>query len=196
MDMPGISATAIRDSKDGQVVGGVRGFTLVELLIVLVIVAFLSTLGIINLAGRDQEMVLSQEARRLARVMTMASDWAVRNNNQLGLVARSDQYYFLVFDSDVQAWRRLVLKPFGVRILSGGIIAYIHVETLDIERRGPQQPALLSTKELPDLLLLSSGEYTPFRIDLALRGRAPDLRVSGDGFRRIQVLNLHGADAA
>lgn len=78
---------------------GVRGFTLLELLIVLVIAGI--TLGLVSfnaLPSAQQE--LQKEAQRIALLMQLARDEAIVRNRPIAFEATADGYRFMVRDND------------------------------------------------------------------------------------------------
>jgi len=78
-----------------------RGFTLVELLVVLVIVALAGGLAIVTL-DRDERRLAAREAKRFAGALEFAAARAQARNETLGVSA----------DSTVRFWRR---EPSGDR---------------------------------------------------------------------------------
>ena len=71
-----------------------RGFTLVELLVVLVILAISIGLVTVNLS-RDQGTKLEEDARRLALLLQFARDQAIAGGQSLAWAARDGGYLFM-----------------------------------------------------------------------------------------------------
>jgi general secretion pathway protein H len=88
-----------------------RGFTLLELLVVLVIVGI--TMGFITLkAMPDQQQRLQNEAQRLALLMQLARDEAILRNRPIAFESGSQGYRFLVREENT--WQQLndeMLRP-------------------------------------------------------------------------------------
>src|SRR5690349_282623 len=81
-----------------------RGFTLVEILVVVVIIAIISA-GVIlsvNLTGRDND--LEKEGNRLLTLVNYAREQAELQTREYGLLFRDDGYEFLTFDVR-RGWR-------------------------------------------------------------------------------------------
>ena len=74
-----------------------RGFTLLELLIVLVIVGI--TLGMISFKGLpDDRQILLSDAQRIALLLQLARDEAIVRNRPLAFEAEAGGYRFLIRD--------------------------------------------------------------------------------------------------
>jgi len=72
-----------------------RGFTLLELLIVLVIVGI--TMGLVSFNAMPSErQALQNEAQRIALLMQLARDEAIVRNRQIAFEAEPDRYRFLL----------------------------------------------------------------------------------------------------
>ena len=79
-----------------------QGFTLLEILVVLVIVAVLAGLLVFTYRDNPQQRV-RREAAALAAVLNLAADEAVMQNIELGLVIDDEGYRFVYFDNDGHA---------------------------------------------------------------------------------------------
>ncbi|SNS18292.1 type II secretion system protein H (GspH) [Noviherbaspirillum humi] len=72
-----------------------RGFTLLELLVVLVIVGI--TLGVATMNAMPSErQVLQSDAERIALLMQLARDEAIVRNRPIAFEAQDDRYRFLI----------------------------------------------------------------------------------------------------
>jgi general secretion pathway protein H len=81
-----------------------RGFTLLELLVVLVIVGI--TLGMVSFnAMPDPKQMLQQEAQRIALLLQLARDEAIVRDSPVAFEADPDHYRFLVREEN--AWQPL-----------------------------------------------------------------------------------------
>ena len=164
------------------------GFTLVELLVVLVIIGCLVSLALFS-TGRNTERELQEEARRLATVMTLLADEAVLENREYGLLINSTGYQVLSFAEDCACWSvstdqqgyrlpewvRLQLQLDGEPLQLGG--------SVDKEADGEEDEADEQSVQ-PQLLLLSSGELSAFSLRLEVRDLPQQaFAVSSDGFQ-------------
>jgi general secretion pathway protein H len=81
-----------------------RGFTLLELLVVMVIVGI--TLGMVSLnAIPDERQVLQNDAQRIALLLQLARDEAIVRNRPIAFEAEADRYRFMLRDE--KTWQAL-----------------------------------------------------------------------------------------
>jgi general secretion pathway protein H len=176
-----------------------QGFTLIELLVVLVLIGSLA--GLAMLAGGIASPVreLTIEAERLAGLIGVLADEAVLDNREYGLRIETGTYQALVYDERSGRWAPLNDKP-PHRLpewaqldleLEGQALKLAAPDTGD--KRSPGKPTNLNS--VPQVLLLSNGELSPFRLELSERriGGAR-LQLASDGFRmpRVEVLGSSG----
>lgn len=167
------------------------GFTLIELMVVLVIVAVMATLLVIG-GGDNAARKLQREAEGLAALLNLAADEAVMQGMELGLFVDGNGYRFLLLDQESGLWQEVEEKPLQRRDFEQPYELQFELdgERLDekqraqlqqlASRRGGDQPA-------PMLLLLSSGEVTPFRLTFSLRGEERVVELRSDGLNPISV---------
>lgn len=82
----------------------IRGFTLLELLVVMVIAGII--LGMVSFkAMPDDRQVLQQDAQRIALLLQLARDEAIVRNRPVAFEAEADRYRFLIREE--QVWQVL-----------------------------------------------------------------------------------------
>ncbi len=159
---------------------GASGFTLLEILVVIVIVGIVASFATLALRGADWKAIAEEEATRLAALLKLASDQAVLETRQLALSIDREGYLFLVFDEavDTPYWRPLEQDDLlgGVRSPHEGL----ELRLVESEELGA---ATASSREgddyAPHVLLLSSGEMTPFTIDIVATDTDDHCALSG-----------------
>lgn len=167
-----------------------RGFTLLEILVVLVIVAVMAGLLVIGLKDSPQQRV-RREASDLAALINAASDEAVMRGVEFGLVIDDSGYQFVYFDPEKKQW-----QPARERGLAGHQFVESYAIDFAIDgaavddntRQRIQAFAQLSEEATlrPSLLILSSGELTPFRLTLRVDQEQP-VQLIGDGINPVIV---------
>lgn len=150
------------------------GFTLLELMVVIVIVSILAGFVAVNLDIRNTPKTIREEAQRLGLLMQLASEQAIYSRAQLGIRLHPENYefYFLAPDEDgAQVWQPLEDERLRYR-QSNEVIEYqvdiagvpILLETLEEEQSGVTEDDDLK----PHVLFLSNGEIIPdFAITIA-----------------------------
>ena len=158
-----------------------RGFSLIEILVVLTIIAFATKLVTYNLDGNMGE-ALEKKALRTHGVINLASEFAVLNQVELGFHLDKKTLEFLVFDGD--KWVTFdgedLYKPIK---FEDDYKVNLTIEGLDwaqdnlLEQSNwrelmgtGDEASLLELKKLkvPQVLLLSSGEVSAFQLSLTL----------------------------
>lgn len=88
-----------------------RGFTLIEVLVVMVLVAMMLSLAVVSIGdGFQREM--RGEAERLQAVLMAAADEAIYNNSSIGIYFSKDGYLLLRHDPVVKGWVAMANRPF------------------------------------------------------------------------------------
>ncbi|WP_290651305.1 type II secretion system minor pseudopilin GspH [Aquisalimonas sp.] len=150
------------------------GFTLIEVMVVVVLIGIITTLAVLNMGGEDDRV--EREARRLAAVLDTAGREAVIQARELGLVLEPDGYRFARLESD--AWRTDAYqhdRALGAHALPGDL--RLRVSTDDLP--GEREPG--DNDDRPHVLILSSGELTPFEVEIRRPGsRSPPWIVTGE----------------
>lgn len=155
------------------------GFTLVELLVVLVIVGITLSFAVLSLGLRSDKDIVSEESRRIAALMQLASEEAVVQGRELAMQLDGGDYRFLVLD-DNKKWQAIeadeVLRE---RSLPEGMQAELVVE-------GIAKSTASSAGRL--VYFYSSGEISPFQLSLQDKQRKYLFYVNGDAQGLIQQL--------
>ena len=170
------------------------GFSLIEILVVLVIIAFATKMVVYSLDGGAEEE-LDKQASRLHTTINAASEFAVLNQVELGLLVDQNTLEFLVFDGE--KWtsfeREELFKPIE---FDQQFKVTLNLEDLPwaqdnlLEQSnwrelmsGNNEDSLLELKKLkiPQVLILSSGEVSAFQLTLELKAqREPVYFIEGE----------------
>ncbi len=155
------------------------GFTLLELLVVLFVIAVMSGLAVMQLGSRDRDRQLETEAMRLQHMLELARNEAVLTATEWGLELDAESYRFLRLDAETRRWEPLESRPWSTHELPAGIRTRLAIED---RSRGPDALGSTDGGPRPGLLILSSGELTPFSLDLTPDWDSSGWRLSSDGF--------------
>tara|TARA_B110000967_G_C18738670_1_gene486537 strand:- start:436 stop:981 length:546 start_codon:yes stop_codon:yes gene_type:complete len=133
-----------------------KGFTLIEILVVVLIVSIMSGIAVTQLPGFVQRGDFDLESRRLKTLLDMAREEALVQATEYGFKPVKEGYAFYQFDEVAQDWEETLESPFHRRKLPEDF-------HLDLEISG-EKLTLSEEKDPPPLLLLSSGEVSPFTL--------------------------------
>ncbi len=143
-----------------------QGMTLIEILVVMIIIAIMSTLMLISVGGRDSNWKLSEEARRLMALTTLQCEQSLLESREYAWTLTSNGYQFLEYTG--VEWRRSSSRFLEPRNLPASIVPLLEMN---------QQPVLPAEAEVPHVICFSSGEMTPF--SLTLDSGSSSVRVIG-----------------
>ncbi|GAP74384.1 MULTISPECIES: type II secretion system minor pseudopilin GspH [Pseudoalteromonas] len=165
-----------------------RGFSLIEILVVLAIIAFTANLVVYSIDDSHEDE-LEQHALALQTSINYASEYAILNQRQLGLYVADNGYEFLTYAE--QEWRPLedaegVLKgkqfepPFELT-LNQEDLPWAQDSLLNAvdwqQLLGVDEEDFLELEKMkiPQVMILSSGEVSPFELALAVDSREEEL---------------------
>lgn len=135
----------------------VRGFTLIEILVVLFIVSIMTGMVVVNLPRFAQTGDFDTEANRLKVVLEMLREEALVQANEYGLQPGSRGYEFYIYNERYQVWELLQERPFAARTLPADVRLSVRVEGHELQ---------FGEEDTPPILILSSGEITPFELKI------------------------------
>ncbi|TAP42203.1 type II secretion system minor pseudopilin GspH [Alteromonas sp. KUL49] len=176
----------------------VRGFTLLEIMLVLLLIGIAAGYVMYNAFGVSQSDLLKNQAKRLQVIVTMASDFAVLNQQQLGIrfEQKDASYYFVQLDEENE-WQRISgEKIFEPHELPEQFTFELNIDDLpwEVEDRLFDRDLFdesLSVSEdgveigneeekklpPPQILIMSSGEVTPFSLNFVFEGDVQEFPV-------------------
>lgn len=156
-----------------------RGFTLIEILVVVLIIGIIITFAALSLGNRALDSQLDNEGERLHQLFALAVEDAEVQGLEIGWRYTADGYEFLVLNNG--SWEPFGAGPLRQRPLPGPMYIDLSVEGRTVP------PASSGDKNSgPQVLLLSSGDASPFRLDLHAHGYQPYIRVEGDALGRLR----------
>lgn len=135
-----------------------RGFTLLELLVVLVIIGLFSGLVMMSVTPNDNQAT-HREAKRLMHIIQLAQDESIMQGVELGITVQTDRYFFSRLQES--NWLPLAGDPhLTEHVLSPPLMMTLEIEDGDVVQNTDE------SSKLPAVMILSSGELTAFKLSL------------------------------
>ena len=178
-----------------------RGFTLFEIMVVIVIMGVMVTFASLSIGNRVNEDKLENEARRTEAIIRLASEEAEAKGIEIGLRFTEAGYRLLTLDSN-RRWqdyelsgplsRRSFKDPFALALVVEGRPVRLPPELTPEQELALAESQVVKSEQqndaqnlTPQILLLSSGEITAFVLDMTAPGLDAGYRISADAFGRI-----------
>ncbi len=159
------------------------------------IIGILAGAVVLHSIGADRNRIVVTEAERIAALVELARVEALTRNESWGLFVKRSRYGFKVYSALDGTWRIASKHTFRVREAPPDVEFSLAVEGLS----DTSTDALLGQSEapganddddsdadLPEVLILASGEQTPFVIGVSAAG-SPSWLVTSDGISRTRA---------
>jgi len=158
-----------------------RGFSLLELLVVVAIISILvgAVVLSVNVVGSDREA--EQEARRLQGLIDLLHEDSLMQSHDYGLMLTTGGYRFYVYDYKQLKW----LEVAGDKLLAEHavrkqLVLALALDGKDVELEKKWETIDREKDPQPQVMILSSGEVTPFVLDVSRQGIRGHFSLTGD----------------
>jgi general secretion pathway protein H len=156
------SATGRCSSRPLAAPASIRGFTLVEILVVVVIIGILAVGVVLSLGTVGDDRELERERDRIVAITDYLREQATMQNREFGMRVFDGGYEFLAWDARTARWEQVLEDPLlRTRDLPPGLDTRLVVEgrPVILPKQDADTPA-------PQILLFSSGEVNSFELTL------------------------------
>lgn len=169
-----------------------HGFTLLEILVVLVIIGVMIAMATLSFGVLGQDREVEEETRRIWAVINQAREEAELQAIDLAIFVGQTDYEFMRFDTRRNEWTPVVDdKLYAQRTLPEGLRFRLWMENREIVLK-PGLPDRSkkdeSQKFPPQLTVLSSGDVVPFEMQIERDGAPALWRMTSlaDGDLRVE----------
>jgi len=141
-----------------------RGFTLLEILVVLVIIAVMTTVAVLSIGVLGGDRGLEDEGDRYTDVVAAASQQAELEGRDYGIWIGPGRYQVYAYSVTKQSWEMLPDdRMYEQHDLPSSITLDLEIEgrPVALGREKPTEP------RVPQVLLFASGDSAPYRLGLA-----------------------------
>lgn len=175
------------------------GFTLVEILVVIVIVGTVVSIAMLSFGVLGTDRELQTEARRFASLLEMARDEAAMQSREFGIEIMTGAYRFVEYDGLTGRWAdvpgddtlRLRTLPEDEEFE-----LYIEDKRIRLDENAAQfedpdeKYGMSSIKPYaPHLLIYSSGDATPFELRIVRAFDDQRVVLRGDAFGIVEIVS-------
>lgn len=159
-----------------------KGFTLLEVLLVVLLIGMMARIVVPSISWGGDEERLEDAGKRFKAVFDLASEFAMLNNIELGIIFKDNNYRFVTFDgtkwvnfqpekyfepSDHEEGFELELELEGLEFAENNLLEEVTFEVEEDDDNDNKE--MLS----PQVFILSSGDITPFRVTFSYK---PDFK--------------------
>ncbi len=165
------------------------GFTLIEILVVLVIIAVLTSIAVLSVGVLGKDRGLETEGERYTDVVAAAEEQAQLEGRDFGIRFAASRYEVLTYVARRDRWESVADdRLYAVHELPAGVSARLEIEGRPIQF-SEDKPGQV---RVPQVLLYSSGDVSPYRLSFGRDGSAESWAVDGDADGTLKV-TLPGA---
>lgn len=156
-----------------------NGFTLIEILVVMVIISIISSVALLSIA-QNQKKEIEKTAHMLASSIALAEEEAILRPATFALSLSKGSYQFFVAKNDNDhSWQPLSERVFKKHIIPSSvqISLKIHDEIIPLDGK-------------PHIIFSQSGDITPFIIFIGKEGESPLFQIIGNNSGEVKSDSL------
>jgi general secretion pathway protein H len=163
-----------------------KGFTLVEILIVMLIITVVISLTVLSVTSTGRDGQLDEESRRIEGLVGLLHERALLEGRDFGLLIEPAAYQFVVYDTRRSLWTTLDQESeFRHRDLPKGISFQLQLDSQTVVIKPIDRNLSNGAPPNPQIAIAASGEGTPFRLVLQRDATQAKTAVNGDALGKI-----------
>lgn len=184
------------------------GFTLMEVLLVVLIMGLAASAVTFTIGGADKQQALERVARQFMASTELVLDETVLSGHFIGIVIEKDSYKFVFYDEG--KWKPLQQdRLLAEREMEDGVQMHLVLEGLPLSQDDEEQdswfdepliePSADDKKKFPEpqVMLFPSGEMSSFELTFVAKdelGHEIEALVVGDALGRLTLGREDGLD--
>ena len=186
-----MTATTQTSARPRSINDNSAGFTLVEILVVVVIMAVVISLAVLslNVTGRDSQ--LDDETRRIEGLVGLLHERALLEGRDFGMRIEPAGYEFVAYDTRRDRWLTMDQESeYRHRDLPKGVTFQLQMDAQVVVLKAIDRN--LSTDKAPagpQVAIAASGEGTPFKLTLIREQTQAQATVTGDALGKLSHQN-------
>ncbi|MDJ0700535.1 MAG: type II secretion system minor pseudopilin GspH [Woeseiaceae bacterium] len=175
-----------------------KGFTLIEILVVVTVIAIVTSAAMLSLTLVGDDRDARTDARRLASLLEVAMDEAIMQGREFGLELMQGGYRFVEYDPNALQWAEVPFDDtFRPRNLSEGVSMDLYIEdqrvvleqqAAVIETAGDDEDDDRESDYAPHVFVFSSGDITPFQVRLSRLPNDEPIVLSVDALGQAEIM--------
>jgi general secretion pathway protein H len=163
-----------------------KGFTLVEILVVVVIMAIMISLAVLSIGVTGRDSQLDEESRRIEGLLGLLHERALLEGRDFGLRIEPSAYEFVVYEASRDRWLRMDQDhEFRHRELPKGVDFQLQLDSQTVVLKPVDRNLKSDQISSPQVAIAASGEGTPFRLTLERAATNARASVEGDALGKI-----------
>jgi general secretion pathway protein H len=167
-----------------------KGFTLVEILVVIVIMAVVISITVLSVSSTGRDSQLDEESRRIEGLVGLLHERALLEGRDFGLRIEPAAYEFVVYDTRRDRWMMLDQeREFRHRELPKGVSFQLQLDSQTVVIKPVDRNLSDGNQPNPQVAIAASGEGTPFRLTLQRDATQAKASVDGDALGKISRQN-------
>lgn len=173
-----------------------RGFTLLELIVVIALMAIVTGVVIPRISFGGDKKQIRTEATRLAELFRRASDESIFKNAELGILFTDSDYQFLKLEGGNREgkWVQFADGSFRKREWPDGFEVELEIAGVPVVLESPED-LVFDEKTRPQVMMLSNGEIMPNFKVIIDKGLLDDRWQVATGVDELIELGVDGAES-
>lgn len=150
-----------------------RGYTLIEILIVLFIISIVSTVALLTI-GRSDTRDMENFVQEVTQMISLAEEQAMLNPTVLGLTFDKENFYFNSLQKN--NWQPVEDKNLNEHAIPSNLEVTIEGQAA---KPDSEQRSAVSRLD-PQIVISTNGDVTPFIIYVGKKGQKPRYVIRGE----------------